>query len=124
MILGGPGRDPTSTGRVPECVQKNPANEHAADHHSGDSNQQRYAAAFCVFLLACIEQHDHEDEQHHNGARVDDHLHGRDEFRTQQQIFRRQRTHHDHQRKCAVDGMRLCNQVDRTRYADRTENQK
>ena len=104
--------------------QKNPADEHAADQHSGNAKQQRHPAAFGVFLLAGIQQHDDEDEQHHDGAGVNDHLHGGDELRAQQQIFHRQRSHHHHQRQRAVDGMRLHQQVDRTRHADRTENQK
>ena len=63
-------------------------------------------------LRAGVQQHDDEDEQHHDGARVDDHLRRRDELRAQQQVQHRERAHHADQRERARDRMRLHHHVD------------
>ena len=55
-------------------------------------------------LRARVQQHDDEDEQHHDGARIDDHLRGGDELGAQQQVQHRQRAHDADQRKRARDG--------------------
>src|SRR5580700_9085881 len=57
--------------------------------------QQRAAFAY---LRAGIQQHDHEDEQDHDGAGVYYHLRGRQELRAQQQVQYGQRSHHSDQR--------------------------
>ena len=44
-----------------------------------------------AFFAAGIQQHDHEGEEHHDGAGVDDDLRGGEELRAQQQIEHRQR---------------------------------
>ena len=74
------------------------------------------------FLRTGIQQHDCKDKQHHDGAGIDDHLHGGDELCPQQQIFSRQRRHHRDQRQRGVNGMRLRQQVDRPRDAHGTRN--
>ena len=57
------------------------------------------------------------------GAGIDNHLRGGEEFGTEQQIKHRQRTHHHDQRKRAVDGMGLQEQVQGTRYAESAEDE-
>ena len=64
-----------------------------------------------------------EDEQHHHRAGIDDDLHRGDEFGAQQQIDQRQRSHHHDQRQRAVDGMLLHQEVDRTSYTQRREDE-
>ena len=39
-----------------------------------------------VLFVACVQQHDDKDEEHHDGAGVDDDLRGGEELRAQQQI--------------------------------------
>ena len=84
----------------------------------------RHPASLGALFFSGIQKHDDEDKQHHDGAGVHDHLHRRHEFRTQQQIFDRQRAHHHHQRQRAVDGMPLHQQVHRPCHAQRAEDQK
>ncbi len=104
--------------------EQDPGNQQAADQHAGNPKQHSDPAAFGALFLAGIQQHDDEDEQHHDGAGVDDDLHRGDELGAQQQIFHCQRSHHHHQRQRAVDGMPLHQQVDRARHADHTEHRK
>ena len=46
----------------------------------------RELAVIRALFDACIEQHDYEDEQHHDRSGIDDHLHGGDKFRAEQQV--------------------------------------
>ena len=64
-----------------------------------------------ALFLACIQQHDHEDKQHHNGAGVHDHLRSSQELRPKRPVQHRQRHHHDDQRERAVDRVPLKQQV-------------
>jgi hypothetical protein len=58
------------------------------------------------------------DEQHHDGAGVDDDLRGGQELRAQQQVKHGQRGHHHNQRQGAVDGMALEQEVDGSGQAE------
>src|SRR4051794_35423482 len=60
-------------------------NERDDDDSDGGSAEGEgdAAAASQRFFFAGIEQHDGEDEQHHDGAGVDDDLHGGDELRAE-----------------------------------------
>ncbi len=81
-------------------------------------------AAFGLLFFAGIEQHDDEDEKHHDGAGVDDHLHDGDELGAEQQVDESQRAHDDNERERAVDGLPLNQQIDRATYTERREKQK
>src|SRR5262249_6897918 len=76
-------------------------------HQSEEGHQQRKTEILGArsygfgVLRSGVEQHDDEDEEHHDGARVDDHLRGRDELTAQQQIEYGERHHHTDQRKRA-----------------------
>src|SRR6185503_6287860 len=52
-----------------------------------------------------VEQHDHEEEQHHDGAGVDEHLQHRDELRVEQHEQAGQREQRDDEPERARDGI-------------------
>src|SRR6266567_2989316 len=67
-----------------------------------------------MFLLFDVKQHDHENNEHHDRAGVDDHLHGRDKRRCQHQVQAGQRNEDADQRDGAVERMALrhhCNRA-------------
>jgi len=106
------------------ALEQGPGDQQAAGKNSGDAQDHRDVAALGALFFASIEQHDDEDEEHHDRAGVDDHLHGSHELGAQQQVFDRERSHHHHQRQGAADGVRLREQVDGSRYANGSENHK
>ena len=55
--------------------------------------------------------------KHHDRARVDDDLHGRDELRAEQQVQHGERNHHQDQRERAVNRLARQNQQHRARTA-------
>src|SRR5208282_412076 len=63
----------------------------AAEDQSGDADVLGHPAAPGPFFFAGVEQHDDEDEQHHDGAGVDDDLDDGDEFGAEQQVDEGQR---------------------------------
>src|SRR5205085_2315802 len=79
--------------------------------------QQKLQPRTAVLLLLDVQQHDHEDDQHHDRAGVNDHLHGSDERRRQQYVKARQRDEHANQRDRAVE--RIALRHHRQRAADR-----
>ena len=107
----------------PRVAQQDPSHQGASDQHAWHTQQNRHATAFGPFLFPRVQQHDGEDEQHHNRAGIDDQLDRGDELSAQQQIFAGQSAHNRDQRKGAIDGMPLRQQVHRSRHANRPESQ-
>ncbi len=105
-------------------LDQSPSDESATDQHRGNAEPSRNSAALGALLFTGVEQHDHENKEHHDRAGVNDHLHRGNEFRAQQKIFDRKGSHHRDQRKRTVDGMALYQQVDRSRHANRSKNRK
>src|ERR1700688_4987640 len=70
-----------------------------------------------------IQQHDYEDEQHHDGAAIDDDLHRRDEFRAHQKIETGERDHDHDERERAVNGMALEDKTNRANYTHGREDE-
>src|SRR5581483_7512229 len=79
------------------------------------------ATAARPLLFSGVQEHDGEDEQHHNRARIDDHLDGCDELGSEQQVLDRQRRQYGNQRQGTVDRMPLGEEVYRPSYADGSE---
>ena len=90
MSSGWPGKRPMARIRVANA-QQYPRNQQAASNIPGNAEQQGDAAAPGALFFSGIQQHDDEDEQHHDRARVNDDLHRGHKLRAQQQIFPRER---------------------------------
>ena len=60
--------------------------EEDQEHAQRQAGEFRELAEIRALFDACIEQHDYEDEQHHDRSGIDDHLHGGDKFRAEQQV--------------------------------------
>src|SRR5208283_156174 len=110
-----------------DLVQSSDAGDHPNANAQTD-DQARHAqhrgdpaAVRCPLLDSRVEQHDHENEQHHYRAGINDDLHGGDELSAQQQVDHRERSHHHDQRQRAVDGVFLHKQVNGTAHAHRRE---
>ena len=62
-------------------MEQRPGDQHSADQHSGNADQDRDPAAFGTLFFAGVQQHDGNYEQNHDRAGVDDHLHSSNKFR-------------------------------------------
>ena len=109
---------------VTGALNQYPSDQNAAHQHARHSKHQRYLAAFGAFFFSGVQKHNDENKQHHDGAGINDYLHCSDKLSSQQQVLHCQRPHHHHQRKRAVNGMPLHQQVHRPRHANRPERQK
>ena len=76
------------------------------------------AAAEGALFAAGIEQHDHEGEEHHDGAGVDDDLSDGEELRAEEQVEDGEGSHDDDEREGAVDGMGLQQEIDGSSEAE------
>ena len=79
-----------SHGVLARARDQHPGHQQTAREHARNTQHERHAASLGEFLCARIQKHDHENEQHHDGASVNDHLHGGHKFRAQQQVLDRQ----------------------------------
>ncbi len=84
----------------------------------GEADAGCGAAAEGALFAAGVEQHDDEDEQHHDRAGVDDDLGDGEKLRAEQQVEDGQRGHDHDQRKGAVNGMGLHQEIDGSREAE------
>jgi len=96
--LRRPGKRPRLNRAGARVFQQDPGDQGATNQHAGNPKQKGHPAAAGALLFSGIQKHDDEDEENHHRSRVDDHLDGGHEFRSQQQIFRRKGSHHDDQR--------------------------
>src|SRR6266852_89134 len=76
-----------------------------------------------AFFLACIQKHDDEDEENHDGAAIHDDLDGGDELGAEKQVQASESHHHNDERESAVNRMTLKNQADRAENGQRGENE-
>src|SRR5579864_2571942 len=104
-------------------LQYDPRNQETAQQHPGNAEQDCDSAAFGLFFYPGIEKHDDEDEENHNGAGVDDDLHGGDKLRAQQHVFAREGGHDRDQRQGGIDRMSLHQQVNGARGGYGSESQ-
>ena len=88
------------------------------DDDGGKADAGCGAAAEGALFAAGVEQHDDEGEEDHDGAGVDDDLRDGEELRAEKQVEDGERGHDDDQRKCAVDGMGLQQEIDGSREAE------
>jgi hypothetical protein len=88
------------------------------DRDAGNADDVGGLAAVGALFLAGVEQHDDEGEEDHDGAGVDDHLGGGEKLRAQEQVEHGQRAHHHDERKGAVDGVALQQEVKSSCYAE------
>src|SRR6185312_9004561 len=116
------GRADAHAAELLAVADHDPAHQAAERDHARNTQQECDLAAGRVFFRAGIQKHDDKDEQHHNGAGIDDHLNRSYKFSAQQQVDQRQGGHHDHQRKSAIDGVALHKQVDCAGHADQSKN--
>src|SRR5229473_5591925 len=84
------------------------AGQRHAQRNSREASKLREIGAL---FDAGIEQHDDEDEQHHDGAAIDDDLHRGHKFRAHQQVETGERDHNHDERERAVNRMALEDQV-------------
>ena len=87
------------------------------DRDRGKADACCGAAAERAFFTAGIEQHDDKGEKHHDRARIDNDLRDGKKFSAEQQIEHGKRGHDHDQRKGAVDGMGLPQEIDGSREA-------
>jgi hypothetical protein len=71
-------RDDLGVGRLARVEQRGDGDGHGRDHADPVGGGTERAAGAHRLLLE-VEQHDHEQEEHHDGARVHDDLDGREE---------------------------------------------
>ena len=108
----------------PKRWNANAGSDAQSDNQRRDAKHDRHFAALRKPLFrAGVQQHDHEDKQHHHRASINNDLHCRDELRAQQQIDERQRAHHHDERERAVDRVLLHQEVDRPSHTQRRENE-
>ena len=77
-----------------------------------------------AFLFAIVQKHDYEDEQHHDGAAINNDLHCGNEFGAQQKVQTGKRDHYHDQRKRAVNRVTLQDQAYRAQYRQRRQHEK
>ena len=83
-----PYSDPTRNFRADVRMDKSPRDGDRSDDQAGHAEDQRDLAAARVLFFAGIQQHDDEDEEHHDGAGIDDDLDGREKFRAEEKVVR------------------------------------
>src|SRR5208282_1200691 len=90
--------------------------ENDEEHAQRQACEFRELAEVGAFFDAGIEQHDYEDEQHHDRSGIDNHLHGGDEFRAEQQVQHGERDHDEDERKRAVNRLARQDQRERAQH--------
>ena len=125
-------RDPDGVGVLVRDLQAHRLGVHrGADHAHEDGDQAEPCEPSGPPLTADgldervgrpdADEHQHEQEQHHDRAGVDDHLHHAEEHGALRHVDERERDHHDDQAQRGVHGLAGEQQTQRGEHHDRAE---
>ena len=108
---------------VPSAIWEKRGDEHQAQHQAQDGRHRALAADRLHHRVGGVDadQHQHEEEQHQDGAGVDDDLHGEEERRVQDGVQHGEADHHDGEQQRGVHGLADEQDAERGHHHDRGE---
>src|SRR5271170_2555510 len=93
------------------------------EHAERQTSIFRELAVVGAFFDAGVEQHDHEDEEHHDGAGINDDLNCGDYFGAEQEVEHGERDHDENERQRAVNRLAREDKRDRAQHGEERANE-